>query len=565
MKKLLIIILLIFPVHFLFALDIYLNHIHLELEIEKDREIYLILSASTKDNIDMVVSSLLNIENENIREYIRLDSKRQKHYLKFPYETFNEVFKRKSIELLFNNDKYTDKGWMHIVKYDEFEDIFAISRWFTGDTNNYEGILKYNNISKSDIDKDIRVIIPNNLLLSIFRRRDYKIPFLITIRSFQGREQDRRLLSYGRDNEGEYAIYELQAREALYSAVVVRFTGVTFASDVLEIAEIVAERSGIKRVDDIPIGYKIKIPLEYLLPEFLPESSDERQEYLQYQSEMLRYSRDIKASGLENVHIILDPGHGGIDPGAVLAGVSEHEVVYDIMCRLKLLLETKTLATVHPTLMDTKRGFNPSRTNNMIHDNNEILLTNPNYDLSNSTIGVNLRWLMANHIFENLVKQNIPEENIVFLSIHADHLYAGLSGSMIYIADARYIPDNSSNLSSPSYNRFQEYKYKSRYSFTRRSKLKSQALSQNLANHIFSSLERKNIAIYPNVPLRTYIIRGRRRFVPAVLRNNIIPTKLLIEVGNLNNITDRDNLKDYKFRQEIAEAIYQGLLDYFNK
>ncbi len=548
----------------IYALDVYINHIRLEIDLSDDREIHLIIKADIKENIDFVADSLINLDKKELGRYLYFDNENKKQFFKIPYTVFLEIFKRKSIELLFSKDRRIEGGWRHIVSSPAKEDIYSLSLWFTGVRENYRVLTEVNGLKSTSLEGVNQVFIPDKLLLPVFKSRDYKFPYLITVRSFQPRNQDRELLKYGKDSEGEYAIYELQKGEALYSAVVVRFTGMTHAEDVLCLADIIADRSKIRRVDDIPVGYKVKIPLEYLLPEFLPENSQERQEYLEFQNEILQYSRDIKVAGLKNVHIILDAGHGGIDPGAVVKKISEHEVVYDIMCRLKGLIESNTSATVHPTIKDRKRGFKSYDGKDMTHDRNENLLTDPVYDLSNSKIGVNLRWYKANYIFEKLKSQNVPEENIVFISIHADHLYATLSGSMIYIADSRYLNHSRYGLTSSSYKKFKEYRHKPAYSFSRKARLKSQALSQNLAKEILLSLENTGINIYPNLPLRGYIIRGKRKYVPAVLRYNIIPTKILIEIGNLNNKQDRGNMVDHRFRQSVAEAILNGIADYFD-
>ena len=83
---------------------------------------------------------------------------------------------------------------------------------------------------------------------------------------------------YGSDDRGPYAGYRLRPGEALYSAVVVRFTGRTKAEDVVGLAETLAERSDIPDLTDIPVGYMVKIPFDYLEPEFLPAQHPKRLE-----------------------------------------------------------------------------------------------------------------------------------------------------------------------------------------------------------------------------------------------------------------------------------------------
>ena len=53
-----------------------------------------------------------------------------------------------------------------------------------------------------------------------------------------------------------------------------------------------------------------------------------------------------RAKGLAGVRVILDAGHGGRDVGATYDDVWESNYVYDVMCRLKHILEKKSGATV---------------------------------------------------------------------------------------------------------------------------------------------------------------------------------------------------------------------------
>jgi len=59
-------------------------------------------------------------------------------------------------------------------------------------------------------------------------------------------------------------------------------------------------------------------------------------------------------------------------------------------------------------------------------------------------------------------------------------------------------------------------------------------------------------------------VRKRRNFAPAVLRNNIIPLKMLIEVCNLRNKDDSRRMADPDYRQAVAEAYVEALSGYFD-
>ena len=51
--------------------------------------------------------------------------------------------------------------------------------------------------------------------------------------------------------------------------------------------------------------------------------------------------------------------------------------------------------------------------------------------------------------------------------------------------------------------------------------------------------------------------------MPAVLRYNAVPAKLLLEVCNLANVEDRALLTTRAFRQRVAASVVDGLLSYF--
>jgi N-acetylmuramoyl-L-alanine amidase len=64
--------------------------------------------------------------------------------------------------------------------------------------------------------------------------------------------------------------------------------------------------------------------------------------------------------------------------------------------------------------------------------------------------------------------------------------------------------------------------------------------------------------------VRDRIVRGRGSpWVPAVLRYNAIPAKVLIEVCNLANEQDRKLIQTRAFRERVARAVVDGLLSYY--
>src|SRR6185295_12999026 len=200
-------------------------------------------------------------------------------------------------------------------------------------------IRERNHLSDDDLPQGTSVVVPSELLRPAFGPA---LPVPET--PFH--------LDYGVDRDGEYAIYRLRPGEALYSGVVVRFTGRIYAADVNALAADIAKRSGIEDVTDIPVGYAVKIPFDVLEPEFLPEGHPKRKEYEASVRASAQFSNQVHTRGLNGITVVLDAGHGGNDSGASPGGVWESLYVYDIALRAKRLLESRSAAKVVLTTRD---------------------------------------------------------------------------------------------------------------------------------------------------------------------------------------------------------------------
>ncbi len=368
-------------------------------------------------------------------------------------------------------------------------------------------------------------------------------------------------LEYGRDTEGDYAIYRLRPGEALYSSVVVRFTGRVLAADVNELAVEIAERSHIGDVTDIPIGYRVKVPFDLLLPEFLPAGHPRRREYEEGLLAAARFDNPVQAFGLAGVTVILDSGHGGRDVGASFGGVWESLYVHDILLRVRQLLEAHTEARVIATVADGKRA-RPDEHDVLPFSRNHRVLTSPPYPIEDAAVGTNLRWYLANSIYRREVDKGVDPEKMVFLSLHADSLHPSLRGAMVYIPDAQ-MRGGTFGKAGTVYAARTEYREQPQVSFSWQSRVQSEGLSRDLAGHLIAGFEHRKLPVHPDKPVRELIIRRRSKYVPAVLRYNAVPAKVLIEVCNLANVADRAAVQTASHRQKMAEAIVEGLLAYY--
>jgi N-acetylmuramoyl-L-alanine amidase len=475
-----------------------------------------------------------------------------------PLPLLSREMRRLVLRSLFPEDGTDEADWVHHAKtgpgklYDE--GMWDVALWFTGRGERFTELMEVNGADTPELVAGQTVRIPARLLHPAFVRKE---------------RSDDGLLVYDTDARGPFAGYELKAGEALYSSVVVRFTGQTKGEDVQATAERLARRSGIRDAADIPVGFQIKIPLELLEPQFLPaghptrvQAEAARRELVaELEREPVRGTR----GGLEGVLIVIDPGHGGRDIGTNHNGIWEHDYVYDVACRLAQMLETRTKAVVKMTLEDRQTGCSPSKTDSLKQNLQGTILTTPPFLVqhhSQTDMGVNLRWYLANSIYRRALKQNFRSDRVLYLSLHADSRHRSLRGVMAYVPGAAY-RSKTYGFNSPAYAKFKEVREKKHVSFSKQSRIRSEAVSNSLANAVVKAFRHEGLPVQPYQPVRNRIIRGKSKFVPAVLRGNAIPTKVLIEMVNISNEQDARLLAAASERQRLARAIYHSLFLHF--
>ena len=354
-------------------------------------------------------------------------------------------------------------------------------------------------------------------------------------------------LTFLEDSRGPYVSYRLGRGETIWTHVVRRFTSRTDNVSDAESVERVLERSGIEDPTRLPANAEIKIPIELLAAKY----QREREKHL--------------AKPLAGVVVILDAGHGGVDTGAPgRNGLYEDEIVYDIMCRAKRILERETAATVHVTIRDKSRGFaETALRDNFPRDTDEYIQTTPPYRNLDWKVGLHLRWYLANSRYRAALRRGVASDRVIFTSFHADDLDWRLRGATIYIPGARFCRGTYSKSGRP-YTRFREWRERPDVAFTKRELERSEKLSLEFAEDLARALRRADIRLLPNKPIRDHIVR-RSEFVPVVLRYNAVPTKVLVECGNLRNSRDRYNLGNPTFREKFARVYVNALVAFTSK
>ena len=203
-------------------------------------------------------------------------------------------------------------------------------------------------------------------------------------------------------------------------------------------------------------------------------------------TDMLQYSQ---SNPLENKAIIIDPGHGGEDPGKNTKGLPESKIVLDTSLRLQQLLEKHTPFTVLLTReSDTRPG----------HDQKSSLQERVKF-----------------------AKQN---QGDIFISIHANAFNGNAKGTETYYYKSSKSEKTNSHVEE------------------------SRVLAEKIQERLVDALQTRD--------------RGVKHGALDVIRENDMPA-VLTELAFIDNGIDYSKLSTENGRQIAAEAIYEGILDYY--
>lgn len=514
------------------------------------------------------------------------DVLRAEQKVRVPFAMLRPELQRQITATLFPSDKTTKEGWRHVVvgaRGIEGESLWNIAEWFTGDGANYTEIRKANPTQGLSTRKGDVIVIPGKLLVAAFRggtEGENAPTAAAEVRDPENDPVERAAesddapeavasqsvglpsLTYDRRAAEPHAVYRLQKGEALYSSVAIRFTGRVYSNDVGDVIDRIVKFNGIEDVAKIPVGYPVKIPMDLLLPEYLPHDDPTRVAAETAKRQSAKMARRTRARNLDGVHVILDAGHGGRDSGTLHEDVWESAYVYDVACRLKKLLEKNSAAKVSMTTRSKRGGFGVDDSDVVETRTDHYVQTTPRYPLEDAIVGVNLRWYLANSIFRRAIKSSVPKEKVVFLSIHADSLHPSLRGAMAYIPGERFVRGTYEKRGE-IYLAHAEVRERPVVRFSENEALEVEGLSRELAESIIDAFGDAGLKVHPFNPVRDNVVRGGREWVPAVIRYNVVPTRLLLEVCNLGNRKDRALIKTAAYRQQVAETIVRGMVDFY--
>ncbi|KOS28091.1 N-acetylmuramoyl-L-alanine amidase, partial [Bacillus anthracis] len=199
--------------------------------------------------------------------------------------------------------------------------------------------------------------------------------------------------------------------------------------------------------------------------------------------------KDSHSNPLEEKTIIIDPGHGGIDPGKDTKGLHERKIVLDTSLRLQKLLEKNTPFTALLTRKaDTRPGKNQKSS------------------------------------LEKRVKFAKENNGDIFVSIHANASKDNAQGTETY-----YYKSSKTEKTNPHVK-------------------DSHVLAEKIQNRLVEALQTRD--------------RGVKHDDLYVIRENKMPA-VLTELAFIDNDIDNSKLATENGRQIAAEAIYEGILDYY--
>ena len=521
---------------------------------------------------------------KTIRKYSKTRRLYRNRFITFPLKVINGSIRSSALKAVFFKDKAGIGYWKHRVTF-AWETTSMIAGLFTKEGIKAGHLVRYNKMrNKGNILKKGDVI---------------KIPWKWISPELSLRQVSLKPpLKLKQDKSGKlFAHYQMKHGETLYSSVVIRFTGRLLNDEVNQIANKLLKLNNISDAKLIQTRQKIRIPLEWLSEEYLgSQANDVSSKKTSVKKTKKKKTKKIKSSkavaskkklkrgkstqkavaqktkskrknNVHKIHVILDSGHGGRDPGATAGSrknkdlIYEDEVVYDISKRMSKLFKKQGII-VHPTLSDPNQK-QPIRYLSNRHDRDERLLVTPHYLTRNARIGVNMRVYLVNHIFKNLRKKKVPSENILFISLHGDALHSSLSGAMVYFPDSR-LRRGRFNMSSKIYRKRKEYS--TNLTYKPRDNKYSEKLSKSFGKNIINEFRELGLRTHRvSSAVRGYLYRKGKKTLPAVLRYSMVPTSVLVEIANLNNRLDRRDLLKSKIRQKIAKAITNSVTTHFDR
>jgi N-acetylmuramoyl-L-alanine amidase len=460
----------------------------------------------------------------------------------FPIASLRPELRGNALRALYPEDELTERGWSHHVT-DPLESLIQLTEAYTGSMSRFKELARYNRLSNPNLLRmGDEVVIPLHWMPDAlgFRPLGLKAPLTLEKDAGSGRI---------------YAGYSVHRDDTFYS-LLLRFTERERAEELNRMAGLLLKINGIRDETRLPAGRTLRIPIEWIGEEYLVSGFAKPAPGL----EPPRRPPLKRGAALQPIHVIVDAGHGGSDPGAVYGRrgardhVYEHELVYDVSLRLLRLLESKGYPA-YPTMEDPDQPA-PAAVLSTQELGSERVRVTPPYRMDSAKVAVNMRVFLINALYARLTGQDgVEPENVVLVSIHGDALAPTLRGAMVYYPDHRLRVAEFQPRGRVY--RIRQEALPSLIRFRQDDNREAEENSRGFGELIVRAFRQRRLGVSGRKPVRPYYYRDGERTLPAVLRYSPVPTSVLVEVANLNNRADRLQMLQPAARQQVA----QGLLD----
>lgn len=254
-----------------------------------------------------------------------------------------------------------------------------------------------------------------------------------------------------------------------------------------------------------------------IYPQTLPSNSPASKAPQSPQPAKSGYSL-VRQLGLGIERIIIDPGHGGSDPGCIgQRGLQEKQIVLDVCQRLKRLLSQ--------------------------HNSWQVVLTRE----SDILIPVENRTVIANQ-----------KQGDIFISIHANanpsRKRSGVETFYLNFSQDPSVNAIAARENATSTKNISQMKDIIKKIVQNSKIVESKELAEKIQKNLVKTLSQK----YENV--KNLGVKGGPFWV---LIGGNMPS-VLVEISHLSNPQEEARLKTSSYRQLIAQGIYQGILDYIH-
>jgi N-acetylmuramoyl-L-alanine amidase len=226
----------------------------------------------------------------------------------------------------------------------------------------------------------------------------------------------------------------------------------------------------------------------------------------------------IRQLGLGIQRIVIDPGHGGKDPGCVAkSGLMEKKIVLDVAGRLKKILESK--------------------------ENIEVIMTRE----SDIFLDPESRTVVANQ-----------KQADLFISIHANanrsRKLSGIESFYLNFSQDPSVIKTAARENATSTKNISEMKDIIEKIVQNSKIVESKELAETIQNNLVKHLSQT----YSNV--KSLGVKGGPFWV---LIGGEMPS-VLVEISHLSNPTEEKRLESPQYRQRVAQGIYEGIVEYMN-